>query len=166
MSLATVVRINKIIPHINADNLEIVPLEGDRQTITHKGQFRPGDLGILIEPGCVVPPWEAYSWMWNKREWGVGERQRTITPRRFRGEWSHALLMAPSELGLSVTDLVEGTDLSDLAGVYAYDDSENVEFDNLIGLIRKHHGRHRCTRQHMPKSIKGWYRLVKVRFFG
>ncbi len=152
MSLAEVVAIPAILPHKNADNLEIVPLK-DRQFITAKGQFHPGDKGILIAKGAVVPPIEPFGWLGSDRR---------IKPRRLRGEWSSGLLMTPSELGLDISEIVEGTDLSDLVGV-----ADEEWFKGWVKCDMHYPRRkHRCHRNHMPRSLKGWVRYIRYRVIG
>ena|SRR5579859_4015166 len=152
MSLAEVVAIPAVLPHKNADKLEIVPLK-DRQFITAKGQFQPGDKGILIYPGAVVPPTEPFGWL---------QGRRRIQPRRLRGEWSSGLLMAPSELGLDISEIVEGTDLSDLVGVADEEWFSKWPYSECsFNRIKK-----RCHRNHMPRSLKGWVRYIRYRVIG
>lgn len=155
MSLATVVSIPSVLPHKNADKLEIIPLR-DRQFITAKGQFHPGDKGVLIALGAVVPPTAPFKWIW---EDGLAYRQRVIKARRLRGEWSSGLLMTPSELGLDISEIVEGTDLSDLIGVH--EDYEDI-FTGWPVKQRKP----KCHRNHMPRSLKGWVRYIRYRVIG
>lgn len=156
--------ISTVLPHKNADNLEIVPLKG-RQFITAKGQFQPGDKGILITKGAVVPPREAFNWLWSDMPtepfsiW-YPIKKRTIRPRRLRGEWSSGLLMAPSELGLDISEIVEGTDLSDLVGVH---DEDYFKGDCVSGRCAP---KSRCQRNHMPRSLKGWIRYIRYRVIG
>lgn len=160
MSLAEVVSIPNVLPHKNADKLEIVLLK-DRQFITAKGQFHPGDKGILITKGAIVPPTAPFAWLWDPtvRGYYISVEKRTIRPRRLRGEWSSGLLMAPSELGLDISEIVEGTDLSDMIGVR---DEDYYKGSTVWGVSKKQ----RCHRNHMPRSIKGWVRYLRYRVIG
>lgn len=163
--LASVVRIPEVLIHPHADHLDIVPLpDHSFQSITARGQFMAGDLGILINPGTVVPETDAYSFLWRVQPLVKGtfpsgwiwthptERDRRVIHRRFRGEWSHALLMSPSELGLDATEIVIGTDMSDLCEIQPYDEGSQQGWS--------HSHRTRCTRQHMPTTAGGWLRYL------
>lgn len=153
MSLAEVVSISTVLPHKNADNLEIVPLK-DRQFITAKGQFQPGDKAVLIPWGAVVPDKEVFRWLLES------QNSLRIKPRRLRGIWSPGVLMSPSELGLDISEIVEGTDLSDLVGVH---DEDYFKGNGVSGRCAP---KPRCQRNHMPRSLKGWIRYIRYRVIG
>jgi hypothetical protein len=164
MSSAVVVRIPEVLPHTNADNLEIVPLDAlgyrERQTITTKGQFKPGELGILITPGAQVMPNAAFSWLWkdsSPKTFNSLQKRLVIGTRRFRGQYSHALLMHPSELLLHDA-IEEGKDVSHEVLVEHLEDD-----DYFIGF--GDWGTPRCTRQHMPRSFKGWVKYLIHRWY-
>lgn len=54
--LATIVVIESVSPHGNADSLEIVRMvDKDWQVVTRKGDFRPGDLAVFCETDSVMP---------------------------------------------------------------------------------------------------------------
>jgi hypothetical protein len=168
MSQATVVRIPEVLPHANADHLEIVPLDAlgyrERQTIIAKGQFRPGELGILIFPGSQVQPIAPFSWLWKdaspSKSLSSFRRRLTIGVRRYRGQYSHALLMHPSELPLLEGDpykLSEGQDVS-------FQVLQELEADdNFVDVFSW--GMPKCTRQHMPKSVKGWVKYLLHKYY-
>jgi hypothetical protein len=158
MSLAFVIRIPQVLPHKNADNLEIVPIGGTRQTITTKGQFQPGELGILILPGAIVQQTEAFGWLWEgHRKWFRQSKRLTIGVRKYRGQYSHALLMHPNELGLHAA---EGADVSN----YVLQEPYNDEIEGTLDLFGSGWGNPRCKRQHMPRSLKGWIRFLFHRY--
>lgn len=51
-----VIRIQQVLPHPNADKLDIIPIPGSAwQCVSQKGAFKPGDLAVYIEPDYVVP---------------------------------------------------------------------------------------------------------------
>jgi hypothetical protein len=127
---ANVVRITEILPHNNADTLEIIPIPPALayQVVVKKGQFKVGDLAVYIQPDSVVPQTEPFKFIWGpyseehtvtpelrsrveasgqdlpartaKLVLQVPERRRRITVRKFRKEWSEGLL-------LPVTDFPE-----------------------------------------------------------
>lgn len=49
-----VIEIEKVLPHANAERLEIVPV-GGWQAVVKKGQFVPGDRAVYIQPDYTVP---------------------------------------------------------------------------------------------------------------
>jgi hypothetical protein len=60
---ANIVRIAEILPHTNADTLEIIPV-GEYQVVTKTGQFTPGQLGIYVQPDSVIPQTAPFSFIW------------------------------------------------------------------------------------------------------
>lgn len=178
-----VVRINEILPHNNADSLELIKVIGEYQVVVKKGQFHEGDLAIYIFPDSVVPQTEPFKFIWgpylddlvNKPGYEqlnspiiVPEKKRRITVRKFRKEWSEGLLLPVSDFkeelfpnGVMVTSLAEGTDVSDLLGVTHYDpDTESTkgESSNAPRAKRKY-----------PRTVRGWYSFLLRRirnFFG
>lgn len=89
-----IVEISNILPHENAERLEIVPVNG-WQAVVKKGQFRPGDRAIYIEPDYTVPTDRAeFSFL--ARE---GRDRHRLKAVRLRGALSFGLLIpVPSEL--------------------------------------------------------------------
>ncbi len=49
-----VIEIGSVLPHGNAERLEIIPV-GGWQAVVKKGQFAPGDKAVYIEPDYTVP---------------------------------------------------------------------------------------------------------------
>jgi len=160
---ANVVRVGEILPHPNAERLEITLIDG-YQVVIGKGSMKTGDLAVYIQPDSVVPQTEPFSFLWKTGPEAnsfpnniVPEKYRRITVRRFRGEYSEGLLLPLAEL-LPVNDralgydYTEGTDVSDLIGVTHY----VPEFDredthaSTIGLLA-------APRRKYPKTIKGWF---------
>jgi RNA ligase (TIGR02306 family) len=84
-----VVKIEKILEHTNADNLEIVKISGyDYSLVVRKNQFKIGDLGIFIEPDYVVnTTLEPFKFLFK------GKEKHRITTRNMRGIWSQGLLI-------------------------------------------------------------------------
>lgn len=164
MSNARVVRIIDVKPL--ADRLDIVHVAGwrDQQSITQRGQFRPGDLGILITPGSVVRISDAFKWLWEGKSafsFQRNQRRRTIGVRRYQGEPSHALVMHPSELGFTSSHEEQGIvvqeddDVSNSCLVEPYED----DFFLDIGWSEP-----RCPRPHMPQSLKAWIKYFYYRW--
>lgn len=83
-----VVEIEKVMPHPNADRLELTEI-GGWQVVIRKGDFKPGDRGIYIEPDYVIPT--------NRPEFSFlakpGKDQHRLKAVRLRGELSFGLLI-------------------------------------------------------------------------
>ena len=159
------VRIPEARVHPNADTLELIDILG-YQLVAKKGNYTPGDLAVYIQPDSVVPQIAAFAWLWEgKAPEDVTERNRRITVRKFRKEYSEGLLMPLAELpeltyGRSV---VEGQDVSDLLSVTHWEgDKEQDTFGQSSKAPRV---------KRRPNSIRGWlryfyYNTVRVLSFG
>lgn len=167
-----VVRIKEILPHNNADSLELIPIEGF-QVVVKKGEYKIGDLAYYIYPDSVVPVREEFEWLWKDRitnpdgTWRDGLKEvplkyRRISVRRFRGQWSEGLLM-PLKSALDLynpktnpLDWKEGEDVSDLLGITHYEPPEPAEFggDNEKGPKGR------------PRTLKGWIRFIGWKIAG
>src|SRR5271165_1870096 len=94
-----IVRISEIVPHTNADSLEIIKL-GEFQCVSRIGTFKIGDLAVYIFPDSVVPQTEPFRFIWNDHvtlDGTVPEKRRRITVKKLRGEWSEGLLLPVSD---------------------------------------------------------------------
>jgi RNA ligase len=58
-----IVRIPEPRVHTNADTLELFDI-GGYQVVAKKGNFKPGDFAIYIQPDSVVPQTEPFKWLW------------------------------------------------------------------------------------------------------
>lgn len=85
------VRIATILPHPNADNLEIIPIPGSSwQCVVQKGTFKFGDLAIYIEPDYLVPTDRPqFAWLKKPDDNGV----HRVKPVRLRGCMSFGMLI-------------------------------------------------------------------------
>lgn len=166
---ANIVRIEEILPHTNADTLELIKI-GGYQVVSKKGQFKVGDLGVYIQPDSVVPQTEPFRFIWepyvqvstdpagHAQPYEVPERRRRITVRKFRGEWSEGLLLPVSDFSGGLVHKPEmnygwlepGQDVSDLLGITHYDPDkgvENTKGENVVVGPRRRY----------PKTLKGWF---------
>jgi len=148
-----VVRITEILPHSNADTLGIVRV-GGYQCVVKKDNYKIGDLAIYIQPDSVVPERSEFKFLWEPRTFDgpVPEKYRRVTVRRFRKEWSEALLMPLSDFpdlaeGFMNLFPAEGEDVSEKLGITHYDPPEPEE----RGIARKQ------QYKWPPKSLRGWF---------
>jgi len=89
-----VIEIGEVLPHSNAERLEIVPMNG-WQAVVKKGQFAPGDRAIYIEPDYTVPT-EREEFAFLARD---GRDRHRLKAVRLRGVLSFGLLIpVPAEL--------------------------------------------------------------------
>lgn len=102
-----VIEIADVRPHPNAERLEIVPV-GGWQAVVKKGQFKPGDKAVYIEPDYMVPTSrEEFSFLAKS-----GRDRHRLKAVRLRGELSYGLLIPPPQ---SVASMPVGSNvMSDL----------------------------------------------------
>jgi hypothetical protein len=156
---ANVVRVGEILPHPNADKLELTTVEG-YQIVIGKGNFKTGDLAVYIQPDSVVPQTEAFRFIWNDHvgiDGVVPEKRRRITVKRLRKEYSEGLLMPlndvlPEYAGMHldvVAQNIVGMDVAERIGVTHYVpefDKESTTADVMAAPRRRY-----------PKTLRGWF---------
>lgn len=156
-----VIRIEQVLPHSNADKLEIVPIQG-YQAVVGKGQFKVGDLAYYIPPDSVVPDREEYAFLWGNAtyEGGTPERKRRIGAKKLRGEWSEGVLMPIGNLyaqlypdGLG-PPLREGNDVAEVLGITHYNPPEPGEGTRPGG------NEGNAKKWKYPRSFAGWKNLI------
>lgn len=86
-----IIEITEIRPHPKADRLEIVPI-GGWQAVVGKGQFRPGDRAVYIEPDYTVPL-DVPEFAFLKRPEFPDDERRRLHAVRLRGVLSYGLLI-------------------------------------------------------------------------
>lgn len=89
-----IIEIEAVLPHDNAERLEIVPVNG-WQAVVKKGQFSPGDRAIYIEPDYTIPTARP-EFAFLARE---GRDRHRLKAVRLRGALSFGLLIpVPDDL--------------------------------------------------------------------
>jgi RNA ligase (TIGR02306 family) len=114
--LANIKQISQIIPHPNADALEIAIIEG-WQCVVKKEQFKTNDLVVYIAIDTLLnskPSWASFL---EQRNWRV----RLI---KLRGELSYGLILPLSVLPEN-TPIELDSDVSNLLGVVKYQKPES-----------------------------------------
>jgi RNA ligase (TIGR02306 family) len=118
-----IVRISDILPHENADTLEIYPIWG-YSCIGKKDQFKIGELAAFIEPDYVIDTTRPeFRFLSN----GKSSKQR-ITIRKFRGIVSYGLLI-PAPVGS-----VEGDNVMEYLGVERWEPPLQKEHAMSAGI--------------------------------
>lgn len=111
-NLATIEKIDKILPHDNADLLDIVEVR-NCQVIVKKGSYIENEKVIFIWPDSILPdkPWaEFYK--------AKSNRVRAI---RLRGTWSFGVVEKIETIDPSLTDVEIGTEISELIGITKFE---------------------------------------------
>ncbi len=86
-----VVRVEEVIPHPNADRLDLIPIKGWRCAV-QKGSFKVGDLAVYIEPDYMVPV-DHPEFAFLKDPKKPDQTHARIKGKRLRGEMSFGLLI-------------------------------------------------------------------------
>lgn len=97
-----VIEISEVRPHDNAERLEIVPV-GGWQAVVKKGQFKPGDKAVYVQPDYTVPTVRPEFAFLAKE----GKDRHRLKAVRLRGVLSYGLLIPlpediPGEVGANV----------------------------------------------------------------
>jgi RNA ligase (TIGR02306 family) len=122
MKLASIEKIDKLLPHPNADRLELVQVLG-YQAVVPKGLHKEGDVIVYIQPDTVLP---------KDQEWAeeyIKYSPKRVKAVRLRGEWSEGVVAPLSKFKetLSQDEFATinvypiGTDVSNIIGVVKYD---------------------------------------------
>lgn len=110
MSLATIQTIEEILPHNNADRLELVRTSG-YWCVVAKGDYQVGDPCVFISPDTVLPiaPWSEFYRKFSKNR---------VKAQKIRDVWSFGIVEKPEKLGL--TNYQIGDSVAELLGVTKY----------------------------------------------
>ena len=111
--IVPVIEVEKVLPHPNADRLEVIPVKGFF-VITRKGQFRIGDLAAYIPEGSVVPQNILEELGMKGSSMLGGKEHNRIKAVRLRGEMSQGLLYPARN------DWQKDMDVSDILGITKY----------------------------------------------
>lgn len=131
--LVRVVKIDEIVPHPNAERLEIVKL-GGWQIVSGKGNYVVGDLAVHVPPDAMVPrplaeQWEVDKYLsFAKRDPNMGR----VRAARLRGVTSYGFL-APNDAGALLD-----TDLAAHYGIMKYEPPPEPEGLQAGQMARNH----------------------------
>ena len=126
--LATIQTIREILPHNNADSLEIAKVLG-WTCVVLKGKFQAGQQIVFVEPDAILPE--------GQPEWEfMRERHFRIKTIRLRGVISQGLVFPLSVLYPSnVSEMVflsDGTDVTERLGITKYEPYVPAQLSGLI----------------------------------
>lgn len=120
---ATIQKIAEILPHPNADRLEIAVVQGWR-CVVKKDEYKAGDYVIFIAIDSIVPATPDFEFL--------GEHRR-IRTCKLRGELSQGLVMPISLLPpYENYEEIMGQDVSDILGVKHYEKQIPATMQGLI----------------------------------
>lgn len=155
---------NMFRPHPDPETTNLVLIDiGGYQVVSRKDSFKPGDLGVYIQPDSVVPQTEPFKFIWETYvglDGTVPEKRRRITVKKLRGQWSEGLLMPLSDFNLLIGPHGEvyqylpavGEDISDRIGVTHYDPDAGKE-----STAGETVNAPRVKKSKRPKTFKGWF---------
>lgn len=122
--LVTIRKISEVLPHANADALELAIVDG-WQCVVKKGEFQPEDGCVYIEIDAILPDGNpAWQFLVDKQgkhyEKGLGARLKTI---KLRGEYSQglALPLGAFDFRNDSGRIAAGVSLDEILGVYKYE---------------------------------------------
>lgn len=108
-----IIEIENVLPHGNAERLEIVPV-GGWQAVVKKGQFAKGDRAVYIEPDYTVPT-DRPEFAFLAKE---GRDRHRLKAVRLRGVLSYGLLIP---MPCEVSTAPVGTDVMSTLGIERYE---------------------------------------------
>lgn len=155
-----IVAIDKVLPHPNADRLEIIPVFG-YTVVSGKGNFKPGDFGIYFPPDSVVPVLSQFEFLWPDIQAGeeIAYRKRRIKSKRLRGVISEGLLLPLEDfypiIGNEMypeSPWTPGTDLAPELGVEHYNPPEPTSTGGDTERAPR--------KKRYPKTVIGWIRFL------
>lgn len=136
MKLATIEIIEKILPHPNAERIELAVVLG-YQCVVQKGIFSIGEKIVFIQPDTCLPESEKWPWALPYKKY-VGSRVKAV---EFRKEWSEGIIVKLNEVSdlLGTIDTI-GTEVSSHIGVIKFiapDPFEAGAISSILPLFMK-----------------------------
>ena len=127
MKLASFEKITQLIPHPNADRLDLVKILGF-QCVTQKGLYKEGDEVIFVQPDTILPD----------SEWAVEYKKyspKRIKAIKLRGEFSEGVIIPLSLVNEFFKEIpIIGQDCSHELGIIKYDPPVPQDLD-AIGFL-------------------------------
>jgi RNA ligase (TIGR02306 family) len=125
MKLASLEKILEILPHPNADKLELAKVLG-YTCIVVKDSFKVGETCVLIQPDTVLPdkPWaEVFK-----------KKSGRVKAVKLRGQWSFGIVLKTHVFGVPLDSFSVGEDISRVIEVIKYEPPVPQQLDAL-GLL-------------------------------
>lgn len=115
-NLMSVEKIEEILPHPNADKLEIAKVSG-YEAIVQKSKYSPGDKIAFIHPDACIPLDQAWTADFAN---AVSSKTSRVKAKKIRGSWSFGLVVPFSALGVNANEYELGSEISSEFGVYKF----------------------------------------------
>lgn len=112
-----VVTIDEILPHPNADRLELARVKG-WNIVVGKNHFKSGELAIYIPVDSILP--ESLEEKLFPPDAKIKLHNHRIRSIKIRGAMSQGMLITPAEIGVTA-GLFPGDDLADVLGITKYE---------------------------------------------
>ena len=125
MKLASLEKIVEVIPHPNADKLDLAKILG-YTCIVLKDSFKVGDTCVLIQPDTVLPD----------KTWAeiFKRKSNRVKAVKLRGTWSLGIVLKPDAFGVPLDSFNIGEDISRMIEVIKYEAPVPQQLD-AIGLL-------------------------------
>ena len=125
MKLASIETIAEILPHPNADTLEIAKVLG-WQVIVRKGEFKAGESAVFIPIDTILPdePWSAFL--------KKGDKPIRLKTIKLRGQYSQGLVQPLSILPEHVRGWQTGADVGGELGVRKYEKEIPASLSGIV----------------------------------
>ena len=122
--LASIEKIDSVLPHTNADSLEIVVVR-NCNVIVPKGKHTVGEHIIFLWPDGILPdvPWAQF----------YRARCSRVKACKLRGQWSFGIVETPTSLGYT-GPMTLGLDVSEILGISKYEPPLPQDFSALGSL--------------------------------
>jgi len=139
--LATIQKIDEIIPIKDADQIELAKIKG-WQVVVKKGEFNKGGLGVFFEIDSFLPEKPVYEFLRKQcyKEMADGSKGFRLRTVKLRKTLSQGLLLPILLLPIksiqevyTLKDMVIGKDVTELLGVKLYEPPVPA---NLAGVIK------------------------------
>lgn len=145
-----ILNIDSVLPHDNADKLEIIPV-GGWSVVVRKGDFQPGQRAIYIEPDYLVPTSHPLFAFLSK----PGRESHRLRAARLRGVVSFGLLISvPPDL----MHIVDGVQMMEALGITRYEPP--IKFLSVNELPHEDHPQIFCPKFDI-ESYKNFPHLIK-----
>lgn len=129
-----VVQIDEVLPHPNADRLELARVAG-WHCVVQKGRYATGDRAVYIPIDSVLS--EQLEAKLFPPESKIKLHNRRIKTIKLRGAISQGLLVSPEEVGLERVSI--GTDVAEKLGITKYEPPAKGSPTSSAGIKPKAH---------------------------
>lgn len=117
MKLASIEVIKEIVPHGNADNLEIAKVLG-WQSVVKKNEFKEGDKVVFIVIDTILPVTDWSKFLADKHN---PEKPIRLKTAKLRGQYSQGLVLPLSVLPENIQSWQTGADVGGALGIKKYE---------------------------------------------